>query len=174
MVARRLAPPVIRYTFYIVKRSASSLLLLFLLISLGFAEESSFRRVQIPDPKGKQLKAVLTFSDNDKALEVRPAKGDAVSIPYAQIDKCSYEYTKKHRITQGVFVAAMSPATGFIIFLTKSKSHWLEVDYHEQDAPKVLVLRMDKHEYVHILEALKAHTGKDAEILGNANKRQKN
>jgi hypothetical protein len=30
---------------------------------------------------------------------------------------------------------------------------------------------MDKHDYIRILEALKAHTGIDADILGNANKR---
>jgi hypothetical protein len=30
---------------------------------------------------------------------------------------------------------------------------------------------MDKHEYIHILDAVNAHTGKDAEVLGNADKR---
>ena len=146
---------------------------MFLASHLGLAEETSFRRVKVTDPKGNQAKAVLTFSDDHKAIEVHPAKGDAVIIPYGQIDKCSYEYTKKHRIAPGVIIAAVSPATGLIVFLTHSKSHWLEIDYHEQDTPKAFVLRMDKHEYVPILEALQAHTGKDAEILGNANKRQK-
>jgi hypothetical protein len=31
---------------------------------------------------------------------------------------------------------------------------------------------MDKHNYIRILEALKAHAGIDAEILGNAEKRR--
>jgi hypothetical protein len=31
---------------------------------------------------------------------------------------------------------------------------------------------MDKHNYLRILDALKAHTGIDAEILGNADKRR--
>jgi len=30
---------------------------------------------------------------------------------------------------------------------------------------------MDKHDYLRILEAVKTHTGKDADVLGNANKR---
>jgi hypothetical protein len=30
---------------------------------------------------------------------------------------------------------------------------------------------MDEHEYLHILDALKAHAGMDAEVLGNAKKR---
>jgi hypothetical protein len=118
--------------------------------ALGFAEETSFRRVKVPNLNGKQIKAVLTFSDNDKAVEVRPAKGAAVTIPYSQIDKCNYEYTNA---------------------LMGEKSLWLEIDYHEQDAHKVLVLLMDKHNYIRILDALKSHTGIDAEIVGNAKKR---
>ena len=36
---------------------------------------------------------------------------------------------------------------------------------------KVYVLRMDKKNYIRILDAIKAHTGQDAEVLGNAKKR---
>jgi len=121
-----------------------------LVATLGFADETSFRRVHMPNPKGKQIKAVLTFSDHDKAVEVHPAKGAAVNVPYSQIDKCKYEYTDA---------------------LMGAKNHWLEIDYHDQDAPKVLVLLMEEKEYLRILDALKAHTGIDAEVLGNARKR---
>ena len=55
--------------------------------------------------------------------------------------------------------------------LTKAKSHWLEIDYQEDNIRKSYVIHMDKHDYLRILEAFKTHTGKDAEILGNANKR---
>jgi hypothetical protein len=150
-----------------VKRTASALLVTLVTVSLGLAEETSFQRVKVPDVKGRQTKAVLTFSDNDKAVEVRPVKGEPVMIPYEHID------TKKHHITQAVIVGAISPAAGIIVFFTKAKSHWLEIDYHDQDAPKVFVLRMNKHDYVHILEAVNHHTGKDAEILGNVDKREK-
>lgn len=104
----------------------------------------------MPNAKGKQIKAVLTFSDNDKAVEVRPKKGDPVSVPYAQIEKCSYEYTED----------------------VGGKTHWLQIDYNIGDAHKVLVLVMDRHDYLRILDAVKSHTGNDAEILGNANKRR--
>ena len=93
---------------------------------------------------------MLTFSDHDKSIEVRPAKGVAVSIPYSQIDKCNYQYTDA---------------------LMGAKNHWLEIDYREQDAHKVLVLLMEQKEYLRILDALKAHTGIEAAVLGNANKR---
>jgi hypothetical protein len=140
-----------------------------LAVTFGAAEETSFNRVAAPDSKGKLTKAVLTFSDEHKAVEVRPAKGTVVGIPYSDIDKFSYEYTKKHRINEGSILTA--PVGGAIFMFTKSKSHWLQIDYHEGAARKSYVVRMDKHEYIRILDAVKARTGKDAQVLGNADKR---
>jgi len=133
-----------------VKRVVPAIFVILIVAALGFADETSFHRVKVPNLQGKQIKAVLTFSDNHKAVEVRPAKGDPVTISYGQIDKCNYEYTSA---------------------LMGDKNYWLEIDYHDQDAHKVLVLLMDKHNYIRILDALKAHTGIDAEVLGNAKKR---
>ena len=133
-----------------MKRIVSILLLIPLAAALGFADETSFSHVRVPTLKGKHVKAVLTFSDKDKAVEVRPAKGDRVTIPYGQIDKCAYEYS---------------------IGLMDEKAYWLEIHYHDQEKPKVFVLLMDNHNYLRILDSLKAHTGIDAEILGNAKKR---
>jgi hypothetical protein len=145
----------LRYTFKIVNRRLAAVLLLTLAVSsVGLADETSFHRVSVPTSKGKHVKAVLTFSDNNRAVEVRPAKGDLVTIPYAQIDKCSYQYTTERKVT-----------------LTEAKVHWLEIDYHNQDTHKVFVLLMDKHDYLQILSAVKTHLGIDAEVLGNANKR---
>lgn len=153
-----------------MKKNIPVLIVILLAVPLGvFAEETSFHRVAAPDSKGKLSKAVLTFSDDHKAVEVQPAKSPTVSIPFSEIDKFTYEYTKKHRINEeSVFTA---PVGGAIVMLTKSKSHWLKIDYREGNLPKSFVLRMDKHEYLRILEAVKAHTGKDAEVLGNADKR---
>lgn len=152
-----------------MKKVVFAILPVLLAVHLSLAEETSFQRVKVPDLNGRQIKAVLTFSDKNKAVEVRPVKGAQVTIPYDEIDKCSYEFTKKHRITERS--VALAPVGGAIVMLTKSKTHWLEIDYHEQDTRKVFVVRMDKHNYVRILEALKTHTGIDAEILGNADKR---
>jgi hypothetical protein len=153
-----------------VKRTGVVLLLILGLLTLCAAEETSFSRVAAPDSKGRLTKAVLTFSDEHKAIEVQPVKGPAVSIPYDEIYKCAYEYTKKHRINEeSIFTAPVG--VGAIVMLTKSRSHWLEIDYREGEVPKSFFLRMDKHEYLRILDAVKAHTGKDAEVLGNADKR---
>ena len=58
-----------------------------------------------------------------------------------------------------------SLGAGAIVMLTKSKSHWLYIDFHEQNAAKSFVLRLDKNEYKNILDAVKSHTGKDVEML---------
>lgn len=155
-----------------MKRIAAYVLVTLLAARLGIAEETSFQRVKVPDTQGREIKAVLTFSDNDKAVEVRPVKGAPVSIPYAEIDKFSYEFTKKHRVND-VSIATAPIGVGAVMMLTKSKNHWLQIDYREQDVPKTYVVRMDKHEYLHILDAVKSHTGKDTEVLGNADKRRK-
>jgi hypothetical protein len=145
-------------------------LAVFLLAVSSQAEETSFSRVRVPDLKGKQAKAVLTFSDQDKAIEIHPAKRAAVTIPYNEINKCSYEFTRKHRINEES-VATAPIGIGLFVMLTRSRSHWLEIDYREQELPRVVVVQMDKHDYIHILDALKAHTGIEADVLGNAQKR---
>jgi hypothetical protein len=104
---------------------------------------------------------------------VRVADRDFVTVPYDQLDKFSYEYTKKHRVTQGAIVMVASIGAGAIVMLTKSKSHWLYVDFHEQSVPKTVALRMDKKEYKNIFEAVKTHTGKEVEFLGDAKDKSK-
>jgi hypothetical protein len=106
-------------------------------------------------------------------MVVRVADRDVVLIPYSQLDKFSYEYTKKHRITQGAVVMVASLGAGAIVMLTKSKSHWLYIDFHEQNTAKSIVLRMDKNEYKKIFDAVKTHTGKDVEFVGDAKEKAK-
>jgi len=127
----------------------------------------------LADAKGKQAEARLIFSDDNKNLAVRVADRDVVTVPYDQLDKFSYEYTKKHRITQGAVVMIASLGAGAIVMLTKSKSHWLYIDYHEQNAPKSVVLRMDKNDYKKIFEAVKTHTGKEVQFLGDGKDKSK-
>jgi hypothetical protein len=144
------------------------------ILSLGCcsaAADESFSRIKVPDSKGKPIDATLIFSDQATAVQIRPVNGNNLAIPYTRIYKFSYEYTKRHRISERTLATAPF-GIGAFVMLTKSKNHWLEIDYdNDQDIRKAYVLRMDKHDYLRILEAVKAHTGKDAEILGNANKR---
>jgi len=156
-----------------VKRIVGIFLLILSVVNLTLAEETAFRGVKLADAKGKQSDASLIFSDTNKNVVLRVADHDVTTIPYDQIDKFSYEYTKKHRITQGAIVMVASLGAGAIVMMTKSKSHWLYIDFHEQSAPKSLVLRMDKKEYKAIIEAVKTHTGKEVEYLGDAKDKSK-
>ena len=148
-----------------MKRMLSLMLAGLFLSGVTFGEDATFSKVKVADPTGKQVDARLVFSDGNKNVVVRVAERDFVTVPYDHVDKFSYEYTKKHRVTQGAIVMVASLGAGAIVMLTKSKSHWLYIDFHEQDAPKSVVLRMDKKEYQNILDAVKAHTGKDVVML---------
>ncbi len=151
-------------------KSPRFLFVLCLSASLCCAEETSFRHVKVPDAKGRQINAVLMFSDSRQTVEIQPEKGDAVRIPYAAIEKFSYEFSKRHRINEKT-IATAPVGIGAVFMLTKSRTHWLEIDYRQQDITKAYVVRMDKKNYIRILDAVKAHTGKDPEIMGNADKR---
>ena len=140
--------------------------------NLSFADEAGYN-VKLADAKGKQADARLIFSDANKNVAIHVADRDFVTMPYEQLDKFSYEYTKKHRITQGAVVMVASLGAGAIVMLTKSKSHWLYIDYHEQNVPKSVVLRMDKGDYKKIFEAVKTHTGKEVEFIGDAKGKSK-
>ncbi len=141
--------------------------------SFSFADDVAFRGVKVADAKGKQADASLIFSDTNKDIVVRVADRDFVTIPDDQLDKFSYEYTKKHRVTEGAIVMVASLGAGAIVMLTKSKSHWLYIDYHDQNVPKTLVLRMEKGEYKKIIAAVQTHTGKEVQFMGDAGKKTK-
>ncbi len=166
-------PAPFRYTFKNVKSFFCALLIL-AAAHLALAEDTSFSNVKVPHLSGKQTKAVLIFSDTQKAILVRPVKGNPLTVPYSEIDKCSYQFSRKHRIKTGFVVTAIGAIPiGPVVMLTRSKVHWLEVDYHQQDARQNLVLRMDKRNYPQILDAVTAHTGIEPEVLGNVDKRSK-
>jgi hypothetical protein len=66
----------------------------------------------------------------------------------------------------------LSPGTGIIVALTKSKGHWLDIDFHEQDVAKTVVLRLEKRDYQKVCDAAKAHTGKEVALLGRTTTNQ--
>jgi hypothetical protein len=136
-------------------------------VNVALGDDIAYRDVKLADAKGKQAEATLIFSESNKAILVRVADRDFATIPYDKIDKFSYEYSKKHRITQGAIVMVASLGAGAVVMLTKSKSHWLYIYYHQDSGPSSLVLRMDKKDYKKILDTAKAQTGKQVEFLGN-------
>src|SRR5712692_6083351 len=105
-------------------------------VSVAFAQDIVFRDVQLPGAKGILANATLRFSDEEKAVIVRSADGNLLEIPYNRVDKFAYEYTQKHRIKQGVALAVLSTwsaGAGAVVAFTKSKSHWLEINYMDHN-----------------------------------------
>ena len=95
-------------------RKATSVLAVILLVAvpISFGEETAFNGCKLANVKGKQAEARLIFSDEAKSVIVRSMDRDVVSIPYDNIDKVSYDYAKKHRITQGAIVMVASLGAG--------------------------------------------------------------
>ena len=149
-----------------------ALLLFSVADSVVLGVDVAFRNVKLADAKGKQADANLIFDDSNKTVVVRVADRDFVTIRYDSIDKFSYEYTKKHRITQGAILMVASLGAGAVVMLTKSKSHWLYIYYHQESGPASLVLRMDKKNYKRILDTAKTQTGKEVEFLGDVKGRR--
>ena len=135
------------------------------LATIASAEDIAYRKTKLADVKGKQANVDLIFSDVKKSLIVDVAGNHTLeAIPYAKIDKLSYEFSKQHRIKQGAIVMIASLGAGAVVMLTKSKSHWLTIEYRSENTPKTLVLRMDKSEYKKIIATAKTATGKDVEF----------
>jgi hypothetical protein len=141
--------------------------------TLALGSDIAYNNVKLADARGKQTEASLTFSDSSKAMVIRVADRDVATIPYDKIDKLSYEYSKKHRVTQGAIVMVASLGAGAVVMLTKSKSHWLYIDYHQDSGASTLVLRMDKKNYKKIIDTANAQTGKQVENLGNTKNNKK-
>jgi hypothetical protein len=148
-------------------RSCGWILSVMLLSVAAAAEDAVFRDVQFPVSKEKLANASLRFSDEDKQIELRVSDGRVFKVEYAQIKNISYEYTSRHRIKEAIVLGIVSPwSAGAIIGITKSRSHWLEIDFQDQDAARALVLKLDKRDYQKICEAAKTHTGKDITLVG--------
>jgi hypothetical protein len=147
-------------------KSSSVLLAVLFLAAGASADEATFRDIQFPSATGSLTSASLAFNDKDKQVIVRVSDGRLFTVGYDQIEKISYEYTKKHRMAQGAGIAMLSPATGAIIAFTKSRNHWLEFDFRDQGKASALILKLNKKDYHQVCEAARAHTGKKLEMLG--------
>jgi hypothetical protein len=130
------------------------------------ANTVAFHESRIVDHKQRQVHADLIFNHDTQSIVVRVADSNYADVPYNTIDKLSYEFSKKHRVTEGAFVMVLWVPAGAVVMLTKSKSHWLYVDYKQDGVPKQLVVRLHKKEFRNVLTAARAETGKDvANIL---------
>lgn len=129
----------------------------------GISQAQTFSKTKMVDAKGKEVPVSLEFAS--AGLAVKTLKTPIAEVPYASIGKLSYELTSRRRVKEGALVMIASLGVGGIVMLTKSKSHWLYVDYKDADGkPKDLTLKLDKGEYEQVLKTAKEMSGKDVEI----------
>jgi hypothetical protein len=119
-------------------------------------EKTRFTSVSMP----READVILTVTDNSVLIKGKKANGIDMSIPFASIDNLSYELAERHRVGEGAAVMVLSLGAGAILMATKSKSHWLDIGYHEGAVKQSVVLRLDKSEYQDVLSTLEHNTGK--------------
>lgn len=143
------------------------------------AQDVTFRKSKITDAQGKERKVDLTLEGAGKSLVVRQNKTAIAFVPYTAIDQLAYSYSKRRRVKEGVelmtggcsggiaciAILPVSVVSGSVLMFTKIKSHWFYIDYTDVNGPRELVLRLDKSEYQKVIDAAKAQTGKDIQIL---------
>ena len=129
------------------------------------ADSLTFHETRIVDKKQRQIHADLIFNRDTKSLVVRLADSNYAQIPYDAIDSFSYQFSKKHRFTEGALVMVAWLPAGAVVMATRSKSHWLYIGYKQDGIPKELVVRLHKGEYRKVLETAQKETGKTIENM---------
>ena len=144
----------------------------FLAISMSHTVQAAdtvlYKKSKIVDVKQKETKADLIFNRETDSVVVEVADKVIYEIPYKAIDKVAYDFSKKRRVKEGALVRIASLGAGAVVMLTKSKKHWLYIDYKEEDVPKEFVLRLDKKEYNNVLLTAQEEIGKEIENFSMA------
>ncbi len=138
------------------------------LVPASFAQDVTFNKTRYSSVKQpKEADVIFTVADSKILIKGKKVNGINMEIPFSSIDSMSYERSARHRMGEGASVMLLSPATGAILMATKTKSHWLGIQYHEGDAKELTVLRLDKSEYEKVISTLEARTGKHIEVLNS-------
>ena len=134
------------------------------LSQVGRADEVTFSKSRYSSVKlRREVDVRLTLTDSKILIDAKKTKkGSEVNleIPFSSIDGVTYEIASRHRTGEGASVMLLSLGAGAVVMATKTKSHWLDIEYHEGDTKQLTVLRLDKSEYEQVLATLEARTGK--------------
>jgi hypothetical protein len=155
-----------------VAKPALCVALIIAVVRVGQAEETTFSKIKYSSVKQpKETDVILSITDSEILIKGKGKKrsGIDMEIPYSSIESMSYELASRHRVAEGAAIMALSLGAGAVLMATKSKSHWLDIQYHEGDAKQLTVLQLDKSEYKAVIAALEAKTGKHVAILDSKN-----
>jgi hypothetical protein len=130
-------------------------------VSNAQAQDVIFKKTKYSSVKQpKESEVALTITDSRMVIRGKKENGISAEIPFASIDAMSYELSARHRLAEGAGVMLLSPGVGAVLMATKTKSHWLNVEYHDAAAKQEMVLQLDKSEYEKVLATLETRTGK--------------
>jgi len=137
-----------------------------LVLAIGVGQAQSFRKTRMVDGRGRELPVELIFDKERQILTVKGLSASIAEVPYASIGTLSYEQASRRRVKEGAIVMLASFGAGGVVMLTKSKNHWLYIDYKDaNDKTNNVTLKLDKSEYRLILNAAEEQTGKQVETL---------
>jgi hypothetical protein len=134
------------------------------------AEDVSFDKTKYSSVKQpKEAMVVLTITDSKILIKAKKQSkknpGPDIEIPFSSIDTLSYEEGARHRVSEGMGIMPISIATGAVVMSTKTKTHWLDIEYHEGDTKQLTILRLDKSQYGSVISTLQARTGKQIPVV---------
>jgi hypothetical protein len=126
------------------------------------AQEVIFGKTRYSSAKHpKEANVVLTVADSKILVKGKKENAINMEIPFSSIDSMSYEVAARHRVAEGAMLGSL------LLMTTKTKSHWLDIEYHEGDAKQLTTLRLDKSEYQQVIASLEAKTGKKIATLNS-------
>ncbi len=103
--------------------------------------------------KTEKTKGSVNLDSQAKALRFVAGKGQVLAdVPYGSIQKISYEKSAKPRYAAAVIVSPL-------FLFSKSKRHWMTVEYTVGAEKKTALIRLDKSNYEAALKAVESQTG---------------
>ena len=109
--------------------------------------------------KAEELDAELEINKESGEILVKEEKGGGtLNIAKTQVTKIVYERASKPRYAAGLLLA-------WPLLFTKSKKHFLTIQYKESEKGEFALLRLDKNNYQAILAVVEAATGVKVENL---------
>jgi hypothetical protein len=107
----------------------------------------------------------LLVYDDKLVLTDHKTGADRLTVPFAGLQSMSYEMAKRHRVAEGAALMGLSMGAGAVLMFTKTKSHWIAIEYREADHKQTAVIQLHKDEYGPAIAALESKARQKIEIL---------
>jgi hypothetical protein len=113
--------------------------------------------------------------DKGKSPETGSFRAGTLYLPYASITSIQYGQHKNLRIGETIALTAVAGAGGLLLLLSKSKTHYVTIQYKDAAAKDQLaVFEVGKNVIRPILSSLEVRTGKKVEYEASATGKQSN